>query len=307
MLLQGLWTHGRRVTSKEVLGLASVIIGFLGHAQAAQAIPEEPQARYIDGKKYASGPSPWSGSLSAGYGRSIIENDDAFFSESLSFDVGVSRSFLWGTTVSLSGGAVRELDDELGETSINATSVGISVPLTAKAQEGAPPRVFSSAVSVSTVLPTNTESASHTSFQGALALRPSASWKMRHVAVGHSLALGLSASYRENFYVYDTSKTGGRNVARTLTPGLSVTYAWHPKWTLSLSGGHTTAIDTFGEYYDGTYSHSEVISYQMDPAFGLSFGHALEDTSTQYDRVTSNIRVVDIASSQVFAEATYSF
>ena len=81
------------------------------------------------------------------------------------------------------------------------------------------------------------------------------------------------------------------------------------------SNHENNKLDSFGIFFisiiadrlDDAYAHTEAISYQADPSFAISVGHTITDTTTQYDRVTSNVQITDIALSKVYSEITYSF
>ena len=257
--------------------------------------------QYIDGKKFASGPSPWSGSGAINYSRSVINSDDSFFSESIGATLTISRKIFSNYTAGLTAGGVQEVGG-FKETAINPTYFSLSRSLYKNASES-----FSVSLAGRLYAPTNQDSASHTSFQGAARISPSVRLSNKTIRWGESIELGASLPYRENFYQYDVNATGGRNVARTFIPSASISYSWHPKWALDLSGSNTISYDTFADRLDDAYAHTEAISYQADPSFSVSLGHTITDTTTQYDRVTSNVQVTDIALSQVFSEITYTF
>lgn len=259
------------------------------------------QVMTIEGRKFAAGPSPWSGGVSLQYARSIIDSRDSFFSETLSADLSVFRKIWNDYKLSVGTGVVQELDG-LRDAALDPSFVGISKGFWVSTDE-----LLSAAGSLRAILPTNQVSAAHTSFQGAVSFSPSFVYNDDRIAFGDSLSVSASVSYRENFYRYGTNQTGGRNLARSITPGIAFGYAWHPKWSLNLSAGHSTLIDTEGSALDDIYTHSESIGYQADASFGISVGHAIEDTTAQYDRISSNVKVMDQALSQVFAAMNYSF
>ncbi|WP_087025184.1 hypothetical protein [Thaumasiovibrio subtropicus] len=242
--------------------------------------------------------SPWSVGLSGSYSRNAYKDSAYNAKRTFSANVSVSRKFWNDYRFTVSGGGYRSLDGAIGwyETDIFGTvSKSNFVTLFDTIKSSASLR-FSLPISE-----LSRKDKLRTSVRGAIAFRYSP-----EEGLFENFTLGLTPRVTKNFHEYKT--VGTRSLTEwNLSNLTSLSYSYG-KWSARIDFLNSANYSYQGTRKPLSMTHTESISYQVTPKFGVSAGHT--NSVTFFDREQGPDPVFeffDERSSTFFISANYNF